>query len=75
MNLKPIFSYLQTSESSLELNKFPLIVCDDNFHIRPIGGGANFKGFLTITIAFGTLSQVNSIILWILLKNSLDFQI
>lgn len=57
LNLKAIYSFWETSKSSLEINKFPLIVCDDNFNIKGLGG-AFPKGIVKVSVAFGTLTQV-----------------
>lgn len=58
LNLKAIYSFWGTSKSSLEINKFPLIVCDDNFNIKGLGG-VSPKGIVKVSVAFGTLPQVN----------------
>lgn len=57
LSLKSIYSSVNLDGSSLALNKFPLIVIDDNINIKGIAG-ASAKGILTISVAFGTLVQV-----------------
>lgn len=58
LDLKSIYSSWNLPGASIAINKFPLIVYDDNLNIKGIAG-ACAKGILTISIAFGTLIQVS----------------